>query len=309
MRAALGSMRGLLVAFVLLSGGCIKQLALTSLADSMSDAGGTVYARDNDPQLVRDSLPMVIKVMEQIHDGLPRHQGLLVALARTTTSYGVAFVQEDADRLEEKDVQAAKLLRARAKRLFLRARAWGLAALDLSVPGLAHALTDGKPEERAPLLARTSKADVEALYWTGAAWASAIVSAKDDLKLVGELPQVEELERRALALDESADEGAVHEFFVSYEGARSVAEGGGPEKARKHLDRALELSHGKKLSPLVSFAEAVDVSAQNKKEFTQLLGRVLAYDVDADLDHRLVNTLAQQRARWLLSRTNDLFAD
>jgi predicted anti-sigma-YlaC factor YlaD len=308
MRFQTASVGGLTVAFVFLSCGCVKQLALTSVADAMSGSG-TTYARDDDPELVRSSLPMVIKVMEQIHDALPKHRGLLVALTRTITSFGVAFVQEDADRLEETDVQAAKVVRARAKRLFLRARAYGLAALDARIPGLGRALTDGNRDERARLLGRATKDDVEALYWTGAAWASAIVSAKDDLKLVGELPQVEELMRRALALDEGADEGSIHEFFVTYDGGRSVAEGGGSDKARQHLERALELSHGKKLSPLVSFAEAVDVGGQNRKEFTQLLGRVLAFDVDSDLDHRLVNILAQRRARWLLSRVNDLFAD
>jgi len=36
---------------------------------------------------------------------------------------------------------------------------------------------------------------------------------------------------------------------------------------------------------------------------------VLAADVDADPPHRLANVIAQRRARWLLSRTAELFAD
>src|SRR3954454_6513294 len=99
-------MRRLSLAALLLCAGCLKQIALTSVANSLS-ASGTGYARDDDPELVRDSLPVIIKLMEQLHEGLPKHQELAVALTRTTTSYGVAFVAEEADRLEEKDVQAA----------------------------------------------------------------------------------------------------------------------------------------------------------------------------------------------------------
>ncbi len=36
---------------------------------------------------------------------------------------------------------------------------------------------------------------------------------------------------RALALDEAWGEGAIHEFFLAYDAARSAAEGGGPERA------------------------------------------------------------------------------
>jgi predicted anti-sigma-YlaC factor YlaD len=136
-----------------------------------------------------------------------------------------------------------------------------------------------------------------------------VASAKDDMKLVGELPVVEMLMHRALELDEGFDEGAIHEFYVAWDAAHSAAEGGGAERARQHMKRARELAGNKKLSVLVSFAEDVDVAGQNKAEFTQLLDEVVRYDVDVDPDHRLANLIAQRRARWLLARTSDLFAE
>ena len=51
----------------------------------------------------------------------------------------------------------------------------------------------------------------------------------------------------------------------------------------------------------------MDVDTQNKVEFEKLLQQVLAFDVDSAPDFRLANMLAQRRARWLLSRTTDLF--
>lgn len=296
--------RRLTVALLLLCAGCLKQIALGSVADSLSSSGNG-YARDDDPELVRDSLPVVIKLMEQIHEALPKHQPLAVALTRTTTSYGVAFIAEDADRVEEKDVEAAKPLRARAKKMFLRGRKYGFDALDLSVPGIDAALLGNDRDRRAALIAKTQKRDVGALYWTAAAWGSAIANAKDDMELVGQLPQVAALMKRALELDEGYEEGSIHDFFITYD----ASQGAGKEAARKHFLRALELSHNKRLSPYVTYAEAVCVDSQDKKQFVELLHKVLDFDVNSDPDHRLVNILAQRRARWDMARIADLFAE
>lgn len=296
--------RRLLLASLVLCAGCLKHLALSSVADSLS-ASGNGYARDDDPELVRDSLPVIIKLMEQIHDALPKHQPLAVALTRTCTSYGAAFIAEEADRVEDKDVAAAKPLRLRAKKMFLRGRGYGFDALELSVPGIRAALLGNDRDQRAAMIAKTQKSDVGALYWTAAAWGEAIANAKDDMELVGQLPQVAALMKRALELDEGYEEGAIHEFFITYD----ASQGAGKEAARKHFERALELSHNKKLSPYVTYAEAVCVDAQDKKQFVELLQKVLAFDVDSDPDHRLVNILSQRRARWLMSRLADLFAD
>jgi predicted anti-sigma-YlaC factor YlaD len=288
--------------------GCVNTFALGKVADAMS-GNGTVYARDDDPELVRDALPFVIKTMEQIHDQLPAHKGLTVALVRATTSYGAGFIEEEADRLAEKDVAASRVLYARAKRLFQRGLGYGLGGLDLVAPGLRAALEGGNRATIAQALERTHKDDVPLLYWTAAAWGSAISCGKDDMKLVGELPRVEALMRRALALDEGWEEGAIHEFFITYEGSRDPAQGGGPKVAKQHFDRARALSQNKKLAPLVSYAESTLVPLQDKTGFKRLLGQAVATNVDADPQHRLVNIIAQRRAKWLLARENDLFAD
>jgi predicted anti-sigma-YlaC factor YlaD len=298
-------MRRVFLAGLVLCAGCLKQLALGSVADSLS-ASGNGYARDDDPELVRDSLPVIIKLMEQIHDALPKHRDLTVALTRTTTSYGVAFVAEAADRLEDKDVEAARPVRARAKRMLLRARSYGFDAMELAVPGSRVALNGDDRQKRQAAIDRAQKADVPTLYWLAAAWGSAIANAKDDLALVGELPVVAALMKRALALDESFDEGSIHEFFITYDASSN---GAGKAAAKQHFERALELSRNKKLTPYVTYAEAVCVDSQDKKEFVRLLDKVLAFNVDSDPDHRLVNMLAQRRARWDMSRIADLFAD
>ena len=126
--------------------------------------------------------------------------------------------------------------------------------------------------------------------------------------LVAQLPAPVEMMRRGLELDESFDAGAFHEFFVTWDGSRSEADGGGPARAREHLDRALALSGGKKLGPLVNWAETALVQRQDRAEFTRVLQQVLAADAEAAPQWRLANLLAQRRARALLAHLDELFA-
>ena len=58
---------------------------------------------------------------------------------------------------------------------------------------------------------------------------------------------------------------------------------------------------------MLSFAEAVCVQKQDLKEFESLLRQALAINPDAKPKWRLVNLVMQRRAKWLLSRTDQLF--
>lgn len=293
--------------------GCsIRGYALRFAADAVSSAGGG-YGEEEDPDLVRYAAASALETMEQLHKEVPDHPRLPLSLAAGFTQYGYAFVQQDADRAEDKDFKRSQELLARARRLYLRGRNHALDGLERRHKGLRQALLAPKKEGRAEALMRAGKDDVPLLYWAGASWALAISTAKDHMDLVGDLPVVEEIIARALALDEAWDSGAIHEFYVSYDAARSKEAGGGPERARQHLDRAMALSGGHRVGPLLSYAEGVLVPQQKKAEFTQMLNKVLEADVYADDDawrkERLANVINQDRAHWLLTRLGDLFAE
>ncbi|OFX22564.1 MAG: hypothetical protein A2V77_14105 [Anaeromyxobacter sp. RBG_16_69_14] len=286
--------------------GCSPRAAASKLVANALSSGssGPVYAQDDDPELVRAAVPFGLKTMEGLLADQPRHMGLLTSLASGFTQYGYAFVQADADEAEFGGKSApVRAFRARAKRLFLRARDYGLRGLDLRHGGLADRLRGVRDLE--PALAALKKEDVPLVYWTAASWALAIAAAKEDVALVAELPVPGALMKRALAIDEAWDEGAIHEFFITWEVAQ-----GGPEglaRAKEHFTRALALSGGKKLGALVSYAEAVCVAKQDRAEFTRLLRQVAAADVESDKAHRLANVLAQRRAKLLLAHVDDLF--
>jgi len=137
-----------------------------------------------------------------------------------------------------------------------------------------------------------------------------MTSMPDNTALLADLPRYEALMRRALALSEGFDGGAIHEYFIAFEGGRPEAMGGSVEKARWHFERAMELAGGKKVSPLVTYAETVSVRTQNRKEFLDLLDQALAFDARGTApDHRMANLVTQRRARWLKGRVDDLFLE
>ena len=72
-------------------------------------------------------------------------------------------------------------------------------------------------------------------------------------------------------------------------------------------ERALALSAGKRAGLYLSYAEAVAVPAQDRALFETMIAKALAVDADKYENYRLVNALAQRRARWLQSRIDDLF--
>jgi predicted anti-sigma-YlaC factor YlaD len=299
--------RVLLAGLVVALSGCGDFIS-NKLADTLS-APGKTYARDDDPELVKGAIPFILKTMEQIHESVPKHRALSEALARTCTQFAVGFVGEEADRLAEKDMATAQELYQREKKLALRGFRYGLDGLQVALPGSCPIFESGTREQREQILKGAKKEDVGLLYWTAAALGSAISADKNDLKWVGQLPLVEQMMHRALELDASWEDGSLHEFYITWYAAHGKGDGGGPDLARKEMEKARSLDGNKKLAPIVTFAEAVDVDTQNKVEFTKLLEQATAFDVDSAPDFRLANVIAQRRARWLLTRTADLFVE
>jgi predicted anti-sigma-YlaC factor YlaD len=290
----------LLVA-TLASGCSLKRLALGSVASSLAESSATL-AREDDPELVRETLPVVMKAMEGVLIGSPDEPALRLATCQAFALYASGFLEADAERLATNDYEASEALRLRAIALHLRARDHALHALELAHPGLGERLRLDPPAAALELTVE----DVEAAYLTGGTWGLAIALGKDQAELVADVDAVRALLRRALELDESFQAGAIHEALIAVEALPEMM-GGSPTRAREHYARARELSGGTRASVHVALAASVCVSAQLRAEFEELLALALAVDLAADPDQRLANRLAQARARRLLARIDELF--
>src|SRR5256885_1883932 len=152
----------LIAMLVLATSGCsIKRIAINKLGDVLA-AGGTTFASDDDPELVKAAVPFSLKVMESLLAESPKHKGLLLATSRGFTQYAYAFVQQDADQLEDKDLTAATEMRVRAQKLYVRARNYGLRGLEVNHRGMEKALRDNAKVATKII----TKEDVPLLYWT-----------------------------------------------------------------------------------------------------------------------------------------------
>lgn len=294
----------LLIAAVLALPSCsLKRMAVNSMANTLAE-GGDVFARDDDPELVRDALPFGLKTMEALLETVPRHRGLLLATCQGFTQYAYAFVQLDAERIEPADYDEALRLQQRALKLFVRARDYGLRGLEVKHRDLGDALRRS-PTTAVGILTRE---DAPLIYWTAAAWGSAINLGKDRPDLTADIASVRAMIERGLELDEAYGGGAFHQAMILME-SLPPAMGGSPERARRHFERAVELAGGHDPLPYVTMAQSVDVATQNRAEFRALLEKALAVDPDAQPGSRLATLLVQRKARLLLERQDDLFLE
>ena len=296
---------GACLAMALLPACSINRVAVNKLGNALA-SGGSTYEQDDDPDLVGEALPFGLKLIESLLAESPRHQGLLLAAASGFTEYSYAFVEQRADETAQESRERGNALRARARRLYLRAHGYAMRGLEARYRGFGEELA-GNPSAA---LARARKRDVPLLYWAAAAHGLAISASKDQPEMIARLPVVEAFINRVMELDGSWGEGLAPEFLIGFEAARAGTSAREQRaRMRAHFERALQLSGGGRASLYVSYAENSCVPAQDRSQFQSLLDRALRVDPDRRPESRLANLIAQRRARRLLGRIDELFLE
>jgi hypothetical protein len=252
-------------------------------------------------ELVAGALPFAVKLVEGMLSDVPKNKDLLFAANQAVTSYAYLTVQQNLDRARDSDFDAAERLRQRARRLYLRANAYGIAGLEAAHPGFQTKFRDD-PAAAAAMFRK--KEEVPRIYWAAASLGLAISSSRDDVSLIARIPEVDALLDRALVLDEGWNQGALHEFAIVLAAAKPGSLD--YEKVTRHYMRALELSKGRSASLYVTYAESVSVPRQQRGDFEQMITRALAVVPGSAGDLNLTNAVAEQRAHWLMGRIDDL---
>src|SRR5439155_26202730 len=112
----------------------VKRIAVNKLGASLAGSGST-SSSDDDPEFLGNSVPLSLKLIESLLAESPNHRGMLIAASSGFTQYAYAFIQQQADEAEDKDLARATALRGRARRMYLRARGYGLRALEVKHRG------------------------------------------------------------------------------------------------------------------------------------------------------------------------------
>ena len=129
------------LATLLLSGCSIKKFAINKLGDSLANSG-TTFASDDDPEFVGQAVPFSLKLIEGLIAESPKHRGLLFAASSGFTQYSYVYVQQPAEEMEERDLEQSNVLRTRARKLYLRARDYGMQGLEAKHPKFATMLRE-----------------------------------------------------------------------------------------------------------------------------------------------------------------------
>ncbi len=281
--------------------GCsLRSLAINAVLPTLYNP--TVYLSEEDPEMVREALPFLLKTIESIHAADPERQDVMEYACSGFTMYANAFLETEADLAEWDDYERAAELDERARRMYIRARDYCLLSVEVDHPGITARL-QADPEDAVSVF---EAEDVETLFFLGGSWMLAISVGLDRPALVADLPAARALLDRALALDEGYNRGTLHNAFVTLESLGEVM-GGSFDRARMHFERAVELSDGLDAAPYVALAMGVTVVEEDRAGFRELLETAIAIDPDEETSNRLLNLIAQKRARSLLDHIDDLF--
>jgi predicted anti-sigma-YlaC factor YlaD len=284
-----------LVLSVVSLGGCaIRPFMVDQTAQVLSSQP---VADEDDLQLAREASAFYLKFSESVLRETPGHLKLAETVSAGLTQYAYAFVAFDAEKIDAKEPEKASQMRERAARLYARAHRHAMKALELSAPGISHAIRQRGVEKQL----RLSQAQVPLAYWAAASLGGWISMSKDDPDLVADLPIAMRLAELAWQTDPDYGRGALASLMGTFENAKV---GGAPSKSRAYFDQAIQLSQGRDAGPYVAKAEGVALPAEDRKQFEQLLNQAL----DIAKQHRtLQNEVMRERAKWLLASIDDLF--
>ena len=298
--------QGLFLIFIcLIFANCsIEKLVVNKLSELAGSEAATVFTGDEDPELVGDAFPVILKMYELLLQMAPESRELLLTTGQSFAMYAYAFVQLPAEMLPDEEFEEALKMTQRAKKLYIRGRNYILKALELKYPEFSDYITSEDWENTVELIGIE---DVPYIYWAGMAWMGAFTADPWDAQLNATKRRAVALVNKVLELDETYDNGGVHSFFLAYYGALPEAMGGNEEKARYHFNKALEYTNNQSAGPYVALASTVCINNQNVDEFRKLLNTALEIDPDEVPETRLLNILAQRKAQWFLDHIDYFF--
>jgi hypothetical protein len=268
----------------LAAAGCVVNIIGAKAGETLSAA----ILNQDDPDLVASGVPAYLLLVDGLISQHPDSPSLLVAGSQLFALYGSRFAPPD-----------------RAAALTGKARRYGARALCLSYEPACKWNGIGYDALVAEL-ANVSEKHIAALYAYAVGWLANLDATSEDWSAVAELPWVEAVLERALTLDETYENGAIHGYLGVLDSLRPPALGGKPEEAKKHFERAIALSGGHDLSIKVEYARRYARLVFDQELHDRLLTEVLNAPTDAP-KLTLFNVLAKKEAEALLATSKEYF--
>ena len=269
--------------------GCASKL-VSRTAESFIEDVASAAEKHDDVELITTATPTFLLMLEGLLEGDANNQDLLTNAAKGYTSYGFLIETED---------------RQRARRLYYRAKTYGLRALSQK-KNLAARLQAPYDEFR-HIVDELDPRMVDIVFWAASSWGAWISVNTESMQALADLPKVILLMEWVIQQDETLNFGSPHIFLGLYHAALPPMLGGKPDKALYHFDRALEISQHQALIVYVQKAQFYARQIFDRELYVSLLQTALNKPVDINPELTLQNVAAQKLARKLLAQTEDFF--
>ncbi len=266
-----------------------QMVARSSL--SILDSGNIAMNRETDLELARAAIPANLKLVEGLILELPDNAELRLQAAQGFYGYAYGFIEDEDSR--------------RASGLYRRALEHALHALaQVGVPADLAALPQIEFDRRLAALDRNA---VPALFWSASCWAKWIDMNRDDPARIAEMGKAAALMARVIELDENYYHGGAHLFFGVYYGAKPPMFGGDFNRSAQHFEKARAVTQGKLLIGDLLRAQYLARQQLDRRQFHERLTAIVNAPPDIYPEMALVNAIARQKARQLLTKEEEWF--
>ncbi|MGH8107192.1 MAG: TRAP transporter TatT component family protein [Arenimonas sp.] len=279
---------------VLLAAVCVSGCAsiVGKATDTFAQNLGNAVLNSEDPATVRDGLPAYLLLLDGLiagqKPGDKSNAGVLLAAGQLNGAYAGNFTQGDA---------------VRAQRLSKKSMDYVRAAVCLSDAELCLALD----KDIDAFIGTVNKdTNTALLYALASSWAGFLQSNSEDWGAIADLPKVEALLMRVVALDPNFERGLPYVYLGVINSLRPEALGGKPETGRAYFEKAIAISDGKNLFAKTALAQYYARLVFNQELHDKLLNEVIEANPKAS-GYTLINTLAQDQAKQLLASGKDYF--
>ena len=267
--------------------GTIKVWTAKSLMDDVERA----TLKSADPELVAESIPTLLLLLETLLNEHPTNSDLLFKATKAYTSYGTLIQYQDAQK---------------ARKQFNRARQLGQAAFERD--SSIYRLFNSPYAEFTSISSHLEATDGPLVFWLASSWGSWIYTNTGSLTALADLPKVIFLMEWVIKWDESYEHGAPHLFLGAYYAALPPMLGGNPNKSLHHFNRSEKINKGKALLVPTMKAQYLARQTFDKTMHDSLLNSVVNTPAILDSPHlKLQNELARNIAHQLLSESDAFF--
>ena len=281
----------------------IRSVLLAGLVISLTSCGHIIsnakqeFAEDlssaiqefDDPETIKKGAPAYLIMVSSLINGDPENPQLLESGAKLYGAYASGF----ADSVQSKQALANRSFEYASRAICIR---------DENFCDVKH-ISYFEFEKR---LESVEKDQAEYLFVFISSWAGVIEANSSDWNAIAELPKVKAGIQCVIDRNETVSDGNAHLYMAVMESILPPALGGKSELAKKHFDRAIELSDDKNLMAKVLYAEKYARMLFERDLHDKLLNQVLDADIESS-NHVLLDVLAKQRATELLNSADDYF--